>query len=221
MEINRFLLRTLGIFGILGGIILLSGDILFYFDPVSTNLKLNMGNATDMRIILSAITALFATWFYVLGLGQVYYAFKPSSAITRNTVIITFAAILIAYGVIHGAYVAIATSSKLAVQNNIDLDSATALASKVNDILRLFVYPFFAILTVVFINQVWKKKTFYPRWIIAFFPIVPFLFKGLFKKYLTGGSWIIFVGGFFNLILILFFIASTIALWHVADKNKK
>jgi len=221
MEINRFWLRTLGIFGIFGGVILLTGDILFYFDPVNTDLKANMGNATDMRIILSAITALFATWFYVLGVGQVYHAFKPSSAIARNTVVVTFAAILIAYGVIHGAYVAIATSAKLSVQHNIDMEAATALASKTNNILRLFVYPFFAVLTVVFITQVWKKKTLYPRWIIAFFPIIPFLFKGLFKKYLTGGTWIIFVGGFFNLILILFFIASTIALWNIKNVNKK
>jgi len=221
MEINRFWLRSLGIFGILGGIILLSGDILFYFDPVNTNLKANMGNATDIRIVLSAITALFATWFYVLGVGQVYYAFKPSSAILRNTVVITFAAILIAYGVIHGAYVAIATSAKLSVQYHIDMASATALASKTNNILRLFVYPFFAVLSVVFITQVWKKKTLYPRWIIVFFPIVPFLFRGLFKKFLTGGTWIIFVGGFFNLILILFFIASTIALWNIKNLNKK
>jgi hypothetical protein len=220
MEINKFWLRTLGILGILGGIVLLSGDLLFYFDPVNTDLKANMGSATDIRIIMSAITALFATWFYVLGVGQVYYAFKPSSTIVRNTVVITFAAILIAYGVIHGAYVAIATTAKLSVQNDIDMETATALASKTNNILRLFVYPFFAVLTVVFITQVWKKKTLYPRWIIAFFPIIPFLFRGLFNKFLTGGTWIIFVGGFFNLILILFFIASTIALWNTNNKNK-
>lgn len=214
MKITKFWLRTLGIFGILGGLILLSGDLLFYYDSASTNLKLNMGHASDTRLIASGITALFATWFYLLGTGQVYYAFKPASALARNTVVLCFAAIFIAYGVIHGAYVAIATTAKLSVQNNLNMDAATALSSRINDILRLFVYPIFGVLSFVFITQVWKKKTLYPRWIIIFFPLTLFVFKEILNKILTGGSWIIFVAGFFNLILVIFFIASTIAMWN-------
>ena len=89
----------MGIFGVLGGLILFAGDMLFYFDPISTNIKQNMGNASDTRIIISGLTALFATWFYLLGLLQVYYAFSPTRAIVKNTVIICFVAIVTAYGI--------------------------------------------------------------------------------------------------------------------------
>ena len=220
MEINRLWLKALGFTGILGGLIFLSGDLLFYYDPISTDLNMNMANASDTRIVISGITALFGTWFYVLGTGQIYYAFKTSSTLVRNIVIMCFTAIFIAYGIIHGAYIAIATTAKLSVQNNIDMMTATALATKTNNILRLFVYPFFIILSFVFITQVWKRKTLYPRWIIIFFPLIPYLFMGLFNRVLVGSIWIIIVGGYFNLILILFFTASTIALWNSELKIK-
>jgi hypothetical protein len=217
MKTNRLWIRAAGIAGVLGGLMLFAGDMLFYYHADSTNLKLNMGNVSELRIMLSGLTALFASWFYMLGLVQVYYAFKPSGAKARNAVLLSFGAILIAYGVIHGAYVAIAVASKLAVQHQLEIDTATRLAVKTNQLLRLFVYPAFAVLSIVFIMQVWKKKTLYPRWIILFFPLVPFVFRGLLKKALSGSALVIFDGGFLNLILVIFFLASTVALWNIDD----
>ncbi len=214
MIINNFWTRVLGIFGILGGITLLTGDMLFYYDPINTNLFKNMGNASDSRIIYSAVTALLASWFYILGVVHVYQAFKPTKPLIKNTVLICFAAIIISYGVVHGAFVAIATSSKLAIQNNLDLNESILLASEANNVLRLLVYPIFGLLSVLFIYQVWKKNTLYPRWIILFFPLIPFLIQDFMCKNLSGNIWIIVCGGYLNHILIIFFIASTIALWN-------
>ena len=204
----------MGLSGILGGLLLFAGDMLFYYHPNNTNLVENMGNASDLRIMLSGITALLGSWLYILGLGQVYYAFKPTSATIRNTVIASFASILIAYGVVHAEYVAIATSSKIAIQNNLDMDSTTALASQINQTIRLLIYPIFALLSFLFISQVWKRNTLYPRWIVFVFPLLPFLFQGFFKSILTGNLLIIIVGGYLNLLLVLFFTASSIALWN-------
>ena len=158
MIINNFWTRVLGIFGILGGITLLTGDMLFYYDPTNTNLFENMGNASDSRIIYSAVTALLASWFYILGVIHVYQAFKPTKPLIKNTVLICFAAITISYGVVHGAFVAIATSSKLAIENNLDLNDSVALANEANNTLRLIVYPIFGLLSILFITQVWKRK---------------------------------------------------------------
>ena len=210
----------MGLTGILGGLLLFSGDMLFYYDSASTNLKLNMGNISDFRIIANGILALLATWFYLFGLGQVYYAFMPSTKTVRNIVVVSFACILISYGVIHSAYIAIATTAKLAVQNQLDIETATTLASNTNNTLRLLVYPIFALLSFVFIWQVWKKKTLYPRWIILFFPLVPFLFQGLVSKVLSGSIWIVIVGGYLNLIIVVFFLASTIALWNTRTERE-
>jgi len=211
---NRFWIRVFGIFGVLGGLILFAGDMLFYYDSSNANMRENMGNAADFRIISSGITALLAAWFYMLGAFHVYHAFKPTKPAIKNTVLICFGAILIAYGVIHGQYVAIATSAKLAIQNNLNLNEAISLALETNNTLRLLVYPFFALLSIVFISQVWQRKTLYPRWIILFFPLLSFLMQGFICSKLSGSLSIIVCGGYLNLILVLFFTASTIALWN-------
>ncbi len=215
MKINQLWLRVMGISGILGGLLLFAGDMLFFYHSTSTDLNLNMGNASDVDIMASGVTALVGVWLYMLGLGQVYFAFKPASNIIRNIVLISFGAILISYGVIHGAYVAIATSAKLAVQHNLELEHAVLLATGANQMLRLLVYPIFALLSFVFIWQVWKRKTLYPRWIVFAFPLLPFLFQWFFDSILTGKMWVIIMGGYLNLLLVLFFTASTIALWRV------
>ena len=219
MKITQFWLRCLGFAGILGGLLLFVGDMLFYYDVENTDFLVNMGKASDNRIIVSTVTALLAAWFYMLGLAQVYVAFKPSKPIVRTIVLLCFGAILISYGVIHGAYVAIATTAKVAMQNGLDITKSTALASKANDMLRLLVYPIFALLSVIFIFQVWKKKTLYPRWIVFFFPLIPFLLQGFIGKLLSGSLKIIVIGGYLNIMLIVFFLASTIALWSYKSKK--
>jgi hypothetical protein len=217
MKINQFWIRILGIFGVFGGLILFAGDMLLYYDPISTSFKRNMGNASDFRIIASGVCALFATWFYMIGLGQVYYAFKPTKPIFRYGVLICFGSILIAFGIVHGAFLAIATTAKLATEYNLDIKEAVSLSEKINEILRLFVYPIVGILSILFISQVWKRKTWYPKWIIIFFPLIPFLIEDLVCKYLPDNIWIIVKGGYLNLILAIFFTASTIALWNIKE----
>jgi hypothetical protein len=214
MKVNLFWNRIFGIFGILGGLTLFAGDMLFYYDPFNINLTENMGNVSDFRIIASGVSALLSNWLYLLGLVHVNYALKPTIPIAKNTILLCFGAILTAYGVVHGAYVAIATSAKLAVQNNLDLNQAVSLASEVNTMLRVFVYPIFGLLSLVFITQVWKKKTLYPRWILLFFPLLPFVFQQPICERLSGDIWIVICGGYLNLILMLFFTGSTIALWN-------
>lgn len=215
MKMSQYWIRVLGVFGILGGLILFTGDMLLYYDPVNMNLKRNMGNASDFRIIASGVCALFAAWFYMLGLGQVYYAFKTTKPIFRNGMLISFGGILISYGIVHGAFLAIATTAKLATEHSLDINEAVLLSEKANEILRLFVYPLFGILSILFISQVWKRKTLYPRWIILFFPLTPFLIEDLVTQYLQNNIWIIIKGGYLNIILVIFFTASTIALWNI------
>lgn len=215
MKMSQYWIRVLGVFGILGGLILFTGDMLLYYDPVNMSLKRNMGNASDFRIIASGVCALFAAWFYMLGLGQVYYAFKTTKPIFRNGMLISFGGILISYGIVHGAFLAIATTAKLATEHSLDINEAVLLSEKTNEILRLFVYPLFGILSILFISQVWKRKTLYPRWIILFFPLTPFLIEDLITQYLQNNIWIIIKGGYLNIILVIFFTASTIALWNI------
>ena len=206
--------RWLGLAGVLGGLTLFAGDMLLYWAADSTDLKLNMAHAAAWRILASGLTALLAAWLYLAGTGQVYYAFMPATRWVRLTVTTCFAAILVAYGVVHGNYIAIAATAQLAVQHGLDMAAATNLAVRSNEMLRWVVYPVFGLLSVLFVWQVWQRHTRYPRWMLLFFPLLPFLLQGVVSKLLSGQWWVVVMGGYLNLLLVIFFAASTIALWR-------
>jgi hypothetical protein len=214
MKNSNLITRISGIAGILGGLLLFAGDMLYYYNGASIDLKFNMANSSDFRIEINGIIALLSTWLYLLGVISIYYAFAPASKKLRNIVLMSFTGILTSYGIIHGAYIAIATTAKLALHNNLDIVDSSALAVDTNNLMRLIIYPIFAVFSFVFIWQVWKKKTLYPRWILIFFPLTTFVFQGFLKQALSGSTWVIVNGGFLNIILVIFFTASTIALWN-------
>ena len=204
----------LGILGAIGGLVLFAGDMLFYYNGAETDLMKNMALASDQRIIASGVAALIATWLYVLGAGQVYYAFQPAKKWVRLTLFFSFLTIMITYGVVHAAYIAIATSAKISVELGMEASALTRLAVDANNMLRYIAYVPFGIFTVFFTFTVWIKASYFPRWVILFSPVIPFLFADVIIGSLQGEIKAIISGGFLNLILVLFFTASTIALYH-------
>jgi len=211
---DRTWLRITGLAGLAGGLVFVLGDMLFYYSGPETDVLLNMTTVSDARIVAAGITALVGTWLYVLGSWQAFIAFKPTTALARNTVTASFAAIFIAYGVVHSAYLAIATTAKIAGHHHLDVYATTELALHTNITLRLFIYPIFAVLSYVFITRVWTRKTLYPRWVLLFFPLVTLPLQGLLNRVLTGNAWIVIAGSYVNWIVVAFFAASTIALWN-------
>jgi hypothetical protein len=216
---HSFWLRASGLAGILGGLILFAGDMLIYYVPGSTSIHGNMTLVSDQRVVLSTLTAQIAMWFYLLGTFQLWLAFAPAPRLSRILATVSFVAVLSSYGVIHGHYMAIAETARLAAQHGLDIHAATALAWKSDHLLRLAVYPFFALLSVIFCYEVWRKRTLYPRWILPFFPLLPFALMGVFQRILTGDIRTVIIGGYLNLIVVLFFAASTVALWKHNDNT--
>jgi len=210
----------LGVSGILGGLVLFAGDMLFYFNGEQTDYVSNMGQVSDGRIIASGICALIAAWLYTLASGQIYYAFQTARKWVRLTLFFSFAAIMITYGVVHGAFVAIATSARIAVELGMSADAYTSLAVTANNALRLLAYIPFGVFTLLFVVTVWQKQSCYPRWVILFTPAIPFLLSGVITESLDGAWRVIIGGGFLNLILIVFFASSTLALFFTKTKHQ-
>jgi len=208
----------LGGCGILGSLVLFAGDMLFYYNGNETDLLSNMANVSSGRIIMSGVFALIATWLYVAGSGQIYYAFQPEKASVRWVVFFSFVMIMIAYGIIHGAYVGIATSARNAAELGLPPEELSRLAITTNQALRNIVYIPFGIFTIGFTISVWKKRTYYSRWVLIFSPIILFLLQGVTVGSVEGKMRTIIGGGYLNLILLIFFTSSTIALMHKGRK---
>ncbi len=204
--------QLMGYSGIFASLVLFVGDMLFYYQGESNDLIVNLSYLTDERIIASGATALIAAWFYVLAAGQIYYAFAPAKSWQRLSLFFSFLAIMIAYGVVHSAFVAIATSAKIAHDYQLPLEELTQLAIQANQVLRQISYLPFAIFTLVFIPLVWKGQSRYPRWMVFASPIIPFLLAGFVIEALSGQWKTIISGGYLNLILLIFFSLSSYAL---------
>lgn len=202
----------MGAAGIAGSLVLFSGDMLFYFNGAQTDLLANMADIPPQRILLSGLTSLIAAWLYTLGAGQVYYAFQPARRRLRLAIFLSFAAIMIAYGIVHSAYIAIAVSAQHARVFDADIKSAAQLAIAANQTLRTATYIPFGIFSILFAIVVWKKQSHYPHWILLFHPLIPFLLNDFIISRLHGSIKTIVGGGYLNLILLLFFTASTVAL---------
>ncbi len=210
--ISRQAAIVFGLSGILGSLVLFAGDMLFYYNGESTDLIANMAGSSSGRIVISGVCALIAAWLYTLASGQIYYAFQPAQKWIRLTAFLSFTAIMIAYGVVHGAYIAIAVSAKTAVGLGLAPDSLAGLAITANNALRSVAYVPFGIFSIVFLVAVWARKTLYPRWFVLFCPAFPFMVSGRIVENLEGRLKTIVGGGYLNLLLLAFFLASTLVL---------
>jgi hypothetical protein len=210
--ISRTLGPLLGLSGMLGSSIMFAGDMLFYYNGDQTDLYAGMAQASFGRIVASGLCAVVGAWFYTLGAGQIYYAFQPAKQWVRLTAFFSFAMVMIAMGVIHGAYVALATSAQNAVQFGLEPDALKQVALSTNNSMRAVGFVPFGVFAACFIATVWEKDTLYPRWMVLLCPIFPMFLAGFITKRLGGEFKAIIAGGYFNLVFLVFFAISTLVL---------
>jgi hypothetical protein len=75
----------------------------------------------------------------------------------------SFAMVMVAMGIIHGAYVALATSAQNAVQFGLAPGALKQLALTTNNSMRAIGFLPFGIFAACFVAGVWEKRTRYPR----------------------------------------------------------
>ncbi len=209
---TRAMILAYGLAGVAGALVLFAGDMLFYYQPGSDDFLANMAAAAPGRVVASGLCALLAAWLYALGSGQVYLALAPAAAWLRALVFGSFAAVMIAYGVIHGAYVAIVVAARNAAAAGQNPAAAVELAWRANEAMRDVTMIPFAVFTVFFTWAVLTGRSLYPRWVLVFSPVVLYLLKGPLVSRLSGGWLVVLGGGYLNLLLLVFFAVSTTAL---------
>jgi hypothetical protein len=219
---NYWTLRWLGLSGILGAIVLFAGDMLYYFKPnVGLSSITTMGSVPEWRLLAGGATSLIAAWLYTMGAGQIYFALKPAGKKISLAAFISFAAVMIAYGIAHASFFSIGSSAKNALFTGAKMELMTKLPSQYFSLIVKITYVPVVIVTVLFVYSVIFRKTLYSWWIIPFFPVFPYLFEGIIRKHLSGTLQVIIAGGYKNLIMLVFFLISTIVLWNSGKYSKK
>ena len=224
-------MRLSGGAGVLGGILLYLGDMLYYFDPhnpvpggtfAATSLA-TLAQAESWRIVISGVLGVVCAWLYALGAWQVYLALRPAGQRIAVITAVAFAALMIYVGVFHTAVVPHALGAKVVAlaggQGVLAALGAQLPMEYFRGLLAVFVVPLVPF-TVGFLYAVLRRHTRYPRQMALLTPSVLLVALHLLEAIpppQSDGWYMMYTataGGYANLSLLLFFAVSTLVLWN-------
>jgi hypothetical protein len=211
-----WILRLLGISGILGSILFILGDLLYNHVPGSKDSPaVKMSGMPDNRLLIAGVLGLVGCWFYTLASLQFLQVFQPAGEFYALIVTLAFAGVMICYGISHTAYFSIGAGAKTAVQLGSDAESGARLGSAFFQRLVSITYIPVAISSLLMLYAILAGKSLYPRWMVIFLPIFIYLLKAPVMRILKGRLKEIINDSYDNIVLFIFYILSTVVLWDL------
>lgn len=208
-------LRWLGIFGILGAILFIAGDLLYNHVPGSKkNPAEKMSTLPESRLLNAGTLGLLGCWLYTLASAHLYIAFQSVGSTFGVVVFLAFAAVMICYGISHTAYFAIASGAQTAVRLGSNAEIGGKLGNSFFQRLVYITYIPVAIASLMMIYGILSGRSLYPRWMVLFLPVVIYLLKTPVVRLLKGRLREIINDSYDNISLFVFFTISTIVLWN-------
>ncbi|GAK59664.1 hypothetical protein U27_06649 [Candidatus Vecturithrix granuli] len=213
------LLRWTGITGVIGAILLFTGDMFLFGswlsgqETLAENWRL-MSRFSPLRLMIGGILGPISTIFYGLGCWHFYLALKPGGKQLGFLVFLTYTSGMI----IGGAYQAASPVlgfffhvEQALGQEGFDLLSAATL--QYLTLLFTIAQIFGIIGSLLFIFLVLFRSTRYPRWMIFVTPPVILFTRTIFRHFPAplGGN---LLAGYINLGFLLIFGVSLKILWH-------
>ena len=210
------IVRLCGIAGILGALITGGGDLLYHYVPGSQQPPAErMAGLPQARLVAAGVLGLLGSWLYLLSVFHIYFAFLPVGSSFAISVSITFALVAVAYGVGHASYYAIGSGAKLARANGLDIVAAAQSGGALFSRIVMITYIPVAIASLLMLYGILSGRSSYPRWLVLFLPIVPYLLRTPILKIVGGSAREILRDSYDNFVFLVFFLVSTIVLWNL------
>ena len=157
---------------------------------------------------------LIGCWFYTLGAAHLYFAFLPAGQPFSLLLFVLFAAVMIGYGAAHTAFFAIASGVKVSSQLNADIEEGGKLGESYFQRIVKIIYIPVVPSSLMMIYAVLTGQSLYPRWMVFFLPSMLYLLKTPVLRLLPGTLREIVHDSYDNVILLIFYLISTIVLWN-------
>ena len=217
--------RVFGIIGLIGSILLFAGDMLLYghfgsagdiYDVIeATAPHVSMG-----RLFVGGIIGPVAAFLYIAGFYHVYLNIQRAGSKPAKFVFVSSSLMM----VIGGTYHALWTIRMLLFKFRImDVENLQRFVDAVNSYLRITLVtaaiPGYAAFTLLLI-LVLIGKTNYRRWTVVVNPALLYLIT-LLSSEIRGPLGAVIVGGYINLIFMVFFSTSIITTWRVDSDTKQ
>ncbi len=214
---KNYTLILLSLSGILGSLLMFSGDMLLYYVPVSGldyDSVARMSTMPINRLTAGGLIGLFASMFYIIG-GYVFYLiFKLTNKILAKLLFISFAIMFVFAGSYHAMFPYLGFAGRL--PEPLQAQQLIFVRTYLNLIKTLF-YICGSFWTLILFYLVIFKKSHYPKWMLLFTPTLLILTAGFVKDFIPYPFGAIVYGGWINLCFMLFFI---VCLIHFRKKGK-
>lgn len=171
---NRLLL-ILGLIGILATILTIVSDIILLGMPNSAYNYFKLGTETmatipQFRITLGTFIGVIMIPFQIAGIISIYYGLKPSGKIPSLLLVIIMIHASIMGTAFHISYGYMGTMWRFCFNNT----KSVPMINQFNyywKLLLIIMAIELAIASLIYVFQILKRKTLYPKWMILFNPI--------------------------------------------------
>jgi hypothetical protein len=204
MKLNK--LQLFSLFGILGSLLMFSGDMMLYFEPVSGleyNSIARMGTMPIERLIAGGLMGPFASIFSIIGGYLFYMIFRSVNKTIAIILFICFAIFFIFGGTYHALFPNFGFVGRLPES----LQTQQLLFIKTyKESLYTVIFICGTFWTLLLFYLILFKKTIYPKWMLLFTPTLLIMVSQPLKNYIPYPLGAVIYGGWINLCFMLFFI---------------
>lgn len=201
-----------GIFGLVASLLMYLGDMLLYFTPQNFSdfekeLLPSMANISFIRLKIGGILGILSACLFIIGFYHIYLTIQNRQKILAKIVLAFLSTGIIFGGAYHAFFPAYGIVAKFGHPEIIDTMTAyTYIIGSITFFSTALGWIFFAYLIVC-------KKTLYPHWILFFTPLVWLWLSPVFEQ-LPQPYFMLIVGGWSNLVSVLFFTVSLLRIIH-------
>jgi Family of unknown function (DUF6796) len=219
-ELSRSALarRITGFVGVAGGLLMFSGDMLFYGHwGAGSNFHEGMiaavRQASDQRLFAGGLVGPVAACLFIVGFWHIFLNVEPKAPTSARVVFLSLTALMVCGSSVHALWTPYGLALKHCYGQGAPCpDLVAAIRSYWNAAYDLSAVPgyvgFLLLIVLVLLG-----RTRYPRWTAMANPAVLLLFEPLAEK--GPAPWgAVLTGGFTNLSFVTFFVVSLAATWN-------
>ena len=214
MKINK--LQILSLSGIFGSLLMFTGDMLLYYEPVS-GLEYDsvavMSTMPIKRLIAGGLIGPIAAVFSIIGGYLFYIVFRSANTILAKILFACFAIMFVVAGTYHAMYPNFGFIGRL--PESLQAEQLLFIRAYLKSI-NTVAYACGTLFTLLLFYLVIFKKSIYQVWMLLFTPTLLILLAKTIKNYVPYPLGAVVYGGWINLCFMLFFIVCFI---HFSRRN--
>jgi hypothetical protein len=209
--------RLAGVSGIAGALLFFAGDMLFYghFGPgaeFAEGMLSTVMRASPERLFAGGLVGPIAACLCIAGFWHVYLNVRPSNLFLGRLMLVLFSVLMVAGSAVHALWTAKGLALKYCYGQGVPCsDLLAAMKSYWTLAYDLGAIPGY-IGAALLLGLVLLRKTYYPRWTVIANPATLSMLSPLAAR-VPSPLGAILVGGFTNLSIALFFLASVCSTW--------